>query len=865
MSKWNARREAHRRVLRAPLRYLDDQVLVTNESAWTYVVAAHARAGMQSDAEVVHYVLRNSRALARLVTGDKPVRCHLRVMRQVSHDTMGDAIQHAAHAHPVWQRSVELQEALSAGTYETRVLLGVELGSTVEESFFNTGPFKWLRKARDRVEEQAGLVGEIISLDDLDELHRRAAQLRATLSPIGPGASAAEVQRHILSVTNPGLGTPRRYLAAERRFGPGIERVLMNDPVEIHNRMISYLDIDDAPFLHSAYVPLSRTDEEWAIGETEPWMYAMNSLGFPIEWSLRFDVIPLKKVKKDLQKGIAHAKDQERHMLEARKEPPRVLAEKIGQIDNLEAEATSLRLPGLSGQYVAHVWAADPQELAGRVERLREELSDYNIAAEWSTGDQEEFALSACPGYPDRYRPYDQHTNIFFPFSGAPSWSDEVGDKAEGLGWRGGRIGETTLGTPVRYDPYVAPARNFSPCTVIVGESGSGKTYLFCKLVEQLAEKGATVDVIDPKPDIFDPEGRFFRLPDLVKHLTGEEPQMLDVAHAAPGSLDFFGLCEDRGEGILLCQSSLYALLGIKSTDSVMSAPLLAALNKAAEDDDPSVALIMRLLAEARGSSAAADAIYQQLNLFSRMPYARLFIGEEGNKVRPFRREPGVFTAITTRGLKLPSADMRPEDYEVEDRISSLVLSLVVRQCARSLTHSLDRLYPKALFCDEAQIITATAPGRRMINDAVTMLRSRGGVVGLASQTLRGFSGTADKEADRVLKNVSTIFAFRQKDRSEAKSMLDALKSGVDEGWGLETLQELPSGQCLMRDVDSRLGHVIVDRELLSERYAFETNVKELEQITPDMINRALAEEYDAGPWVPAPLKTAPTEVSVSR
>lgn len=862
--------EPVRPVLRVPLRYIDDHVLTTDRSAWTYIEPHQARAGMQTDSEVESYVLQNTRPLARLVTSNKAVNGHLRIMSIPStiKRWRDGALERAPHAGAGWERTLDLQSARYEDQYDRHVLLGVEIGDrNSDEKFLSTGPFAWAKSFRDRVESASGLDGEILTVDELSRWHARAEQIRATLAPIGSGASAETVQAHILNITNPGLPTPQSTMGPSRRFGPGAERILMNDPINVHNRQIAYLDINDEPIMYSAYVPISRTEEEWTIGESEPWLYACSEVGFPVDWSIRFRIVPNAQVKKDLQRGSAHAKDMANHIQEAGKAVPIALGETVQRIDELEYENSKSRLPGMYSQAVAQVWASTPELLAQRVATLREVMADFNIAGEWSSGDQREFALASCPGTRDTYRPYEQRTNLWFLFGGAPTWSDEVGDRVDpvtGRGWKGGRIGVTELGTPVDFTPHIAPARNTSPGFVVTGQSGSGKTFLFGKIAGQLAQRGCTVDLIDPKPDIIDPSGQMFRLPDFVRYTTGKQIQTFDVAHSPPGSLDSFALAATRQEGLLLAQSTLTTLLGIGSPDG--QAALAAALNKEAEADQPSVGGVLRSLTWQGKSDKAAAALAEQLSLYRRMDFARLLIGEPDSTVA-LRREPGLFTAFTTRGLRLPSAEKPLAAYAPEDRIAALVLSLLVRQCARSLTSSLDLTYPKALLVDEAHIVTATEAGRAMVGDAFSMLRSRNGVVGLASQTLRGFTGSSDDEADRVMANVSTMFAFRQTKPAEAERILNELKPGITRTgeWSVTELQNLPTGECIMKDLDRRHSRIQIDRSIDSERLALETNPDDLQHITPELVNAALADEYGVGPWMPTAAASASVSVSVSQ
>ena len=75
--------------------------------------------------------------------------------------------------------------------------------------------------------------------------------------------------------------------------------------------------------------------------------------------------------------------------------------------------------------------------------------------------------------------------------------------RATAAGWIGPYIGET-LGRArsiVHFDPLLAATRNRPTAVAITGEPGGGKTTLALLLIYQLALRGVTVAVIDPKGD----------------------------------------------------------------------------------------------------------------------------------------------------------------------------------------------------------------------------------------------------------------------------------------------------------------------------------------------------------------------------
>src|SRR6202050_450620 len=104
----------------------------------------------------------------------------------------------------------------------------------------------------------------------------------------------------------------------------------------------------------------------------------------------------------------------------------------------------------------------------------------------------------------------------------------------------------------VRFDPLLAAARNRPTAIAITGEPGGGKTTLALLLIYQLALRGATVAVIDPKGDA----------ESLVAYLKGQgrKARVLPLNAAAPGLLDPFSFGVDLAEKRTMATETLRLL-----------------------------------------------------------------------------------------------------------------------------------------------------------------------------------------------------------------------------------------------------------------------------------------------------------------
>ena len=201
----------------------------------------------------------------------------------------------------------------------------------------------------------------------------------------------------------------------------------------------------------------------------------------------------------------------------------------------LEHGITKERLPFVYGWHRLIVVAPTKDLCVRRVEAVVEHYRDIGIDVVNSTGDQFSLLCEALPGERIRLNSYVQRQPLYTIAGGMPTATVEIGDRAdETAGWVGPYIGET-LGrarSVVHFDPLLAAARNRPTAVAITGEPGGGKTTLAMLLIYQLALRGATVAVIDPKGDA----------ESLVEYLKqqGRKARVLPLNSAAPGLLDPF-------------------------------------------------------------------------------------------------------------------------------------------------------------------------------------------------------------------------------------------------------------------------------------------------------------------------------------
>src|ERR1035441_7854142 len=278
---------------------------------------------------------------------------------------------------------------------------------------------------------------------------------------------------------------------------------------------------------------------------------------------------------------------------------PIALAEQIEAARLLEHGITKERLPFVYGWYRLMVTAPSRELCVRRSEAVVEHYRDAGIDVVNSTGDQFSLLRESLPGDRVRLSSYVQRQPLYTIAGGMPTATVDLGDRSvQDAGWVGPYIGET-LGrarSVVHFDPLVAAARNRPTAVAITGEPGGGKTTLALLLILQLALRGVTVAVIDPKGDA----------ESLVSLLQarGRQARVLPLGSAAPGLLDPFSFGDELAERRTMATETLRLLLPRMSEER--ESAMIQAVGAVAAGDQPSLGKVIAHL-ENSGDPASVN------------------------------------------------------------------------------------------------------------------------------------------------------------------------------------------------------------------------------------------------------------------
>ena len=778
---------------RLAVRYFDDRILLTETHGWAYYRLPTVSYEFMTPQDRETLATNVTVALAAIRMADAEV--HLRIAhRPYPAAEWATGLDATSDGGPGWLDYLDemYRHVWAKDFWSKEIYLGVRLGQRGMRAQLSGGVFSQFINLYRTGEQVMGLDDEAVSGTEIARWTDQAERLGRALGSSALAARHATSDdiawlfRHTLMGT---LGDPRPSAARRHKWGAGeIESLLEG---QVHNgRTLLRLEQPGGES-YAAFLSFARFPDVMYFPEGEPWLHYADSLPFPVEASLRMKLIPPAKASKDVGRRLAHARDMDAHIREAGVEAPIALAEQIEAARLLEHGITKERLPFVYGHHRLLVTAPDRELCVRRTEAVTEHYRDAGIDVVNSTGDQFSLLCESLPGDKVRLNSYLQRQPLYTIAGGMPTATVDLGDRVtDDAGWIGPYIGET-LGrarSVVHFDPLVAAARNRPTAVAITGEPGGGKTTLALLLILQLALRGVTVAVIDPKGDA----------ESLVRllHERGRQARVLPLGTAAPGLLDPFSFGDDLAEKRTMATETLRLLLPRMSEER--ESAMVQAVGAIAAGERPSLGKVVDHLE--RSADPASMNLGAVLRSMSEMRLARLCFAPSGGLGLDAA---GWTTVFTLAGLTLPDTAVKRDDYSYEQRLSVALLYLV-SQFARRLLNGMDRRIPKAIILDEAWAITSTPQGAKLIPEVSRMGRSRNTALILVSQN------AGDLLNEQVTNCISGVFAFRSSERAEVASVMALL--GVEPSDEHKAvLRGLGNGECIFRDLDGRAGRIGID------------------------------------------------------
>lgn len=232
----------------------------------------------------------------------------------------------------------------------------------------------------------------------------------------------------------------------------------------------------------------------------------------------------------------------------------------------------------------------------------------------------------------------------------------------------------------------------------------------------------------------------------------------------------------------------------------------------------------------------ASKNVVMQVDRLTRSQYSRLAFAKDPQALASLRKRRTIFTL---RGIETPPKEKpNPDDWSPPQRRAATILYattrlqselLDVRQERNPVTGELG-MQPKALFVDEAYVITSVPEGRDLLKQTLAQGRSYGlTTVIIDQQAARLAAIEVEGSQDGSGNQFHSVFGFMQKTRGEGKAMLPMLGREDNTGLAEALMHEgqgglLDTGLCVFRDVDMRAATVDIDIVFAELLQASDTN-----------------------------------------
>ncbi len=511
------------------------------------------------------------------------------------------------------------------------------------------------------------------------------------------------------------------------------------------------------------------------------WLLHMDRLGYPVEASVRFVVVPPRQAARDVDGKVGVAWDQMAHIGEIDAPVPL-------DVQDAYAGARELEHALRRGQYpLVYAWprlivaGATRPLMEERSRRLTEAYRDLGLELVRPSGDQMALLRESIPG--DRIR-IDTYRQTMPPKTLAGSmWSATatVGRREDPyLGWTTG-----TTRAFVGFDPLRAATDRAGTVTVLTGEPGSGKTNALGKLAHEARLRGADVVLLGRKAE--DVEG-------LCGMAGLGETQMVRLDDRYEGLLDPFRIEPAREDAQLLAAELCRAFLPVDIGRASEANLLAAAMAEAAAERNPTLGGIVTRLSLSPSPIAqdAAGALWA----LATKPLARLCFGRGGGQRLVLEDR---LTVLLLDNLGLPAPGTRPDDWAISERLAVGLLRAITALVGQMLAAA-DRHRAKLLGLDEAWALLSSSEGRRLVERIARIGRARNVALVLATQSRRDFDNDVLQEC------IGTRLEFRNSDNAVTRAFR--------------------SGECLMTDTQGNVGRVQVDLVTKELAAALDTNPK---------------------------------------
>ncbi|OPG16976.1 ATP-binding protein [Ferroacidibacillus organovorans] len=525
----------------------------------------------------------------------------------------------------------------------------------------------------------------------------------------------------------------------------------------------------------------------------QEWLYRLDDLPDPVEFSLHLDVEAPHAAAAGLERSRKALKDQQREFVEGTGDLPLTLEWAGDRGRHLEHKLQH-GMPLVHATATFVVSASTRTELEARATQFAHLCSALRLRVVRSPGDQLRGWLDIFPATDIEKKPWMIPMDPGYVAAGVPHGGRDAGDPT------GDYIGKTRQGTPVLLDLArpMSSELNRSGAIGIVGTLGGGKSVLKKFLFYLAFNRGGSIFSIDPK----DEDGCFAQIPEIEKGLT-----VLRLSAGSRTQINPFRLSPSEERSHAIAHDYLSLLLDGQRNDERADILMEAVERTFAGQSRDMLHLMNELqtLTHSGGHEAMrteARRCLTRLQGYAKNPFGRLvFARDNGASTLPDTR----FVVASLAGLPLPKRIPGETGALTPNERFGVGMMYLMAALGRERLFHADPNRLKLFGIDEAWLLRSFPEGRQLIDETVRMGRSYGVVPILVTQN------PGDIAEEELRNNLGAIFCFRTEDPRASRDNAILLGLDPDESALWQEFRSLRSGDCLFKDIEGRVSLMHVD------------------------------------------------------
>lgn len=538
---------------------------------------------------------------------------------------------------------------------------------------------------------------------------------------------------------------------------------------------------------YMAFLTISHIPDKAPFPGTE-WLYNLQRLSFPVEAVLRTETLGYRKALKQVLNKKKELKAEDEHAMESGEDTSFHILHSKQEALELENNLRTDKFPLLITSVTLCVSASTPDELDLRIQLIKDLYADLLIQIEVPYGDQWRGFNEFIPG---SKRQITDYIHYMEPAAVAASMVGATRQLGDGYG---NFIG-MSQNLPVFFQHDRGPKDKKLSTTAsaaFIGSLGAGKSLAANLLAYQALLNGARVFIFDPK----DERGHWTeKLPEL-KQFTNivtlqasvEDRGKLDPLMGARNSPDRLAAAETA--------KKILQFLARASDGTYEAITIGKAVDHIIKQENPSMTAVLMHLIE----------VVRQL------PEKRKEILEEKIDVLSYLATSGQGQLLFGNGtqeaidLSKPLTILQVEDLQLPDESQTdygrmgIALLMAIADFARSFSNQSSHDFKMVLF-DESWRLAKVREGRAVLEELVRTGRSKNSAIYLVSQNAKDMLG------EEIRSNLGCRFVFRCRDQKEAEAACQILGIEATDA-NIERIRNLPTGNCLMSDLEKRVNEL---------------------------------------------------------